>query len=324
VGRHASRLAAMFVAIGLLSQSTTAQQSGHAFVAVARHDGSMIPVAVFDGHKWWDRWPAPSPQDELPPVPPTSASVPSDWLPPGIQLPTQWRLLRPNKRVVPIKVLRPIRTWMLAEDVIGLQIDYEWKHVPEDLDAALAVSGRATVGRFIPASRRESDAVAAQLAERLATIERLEMGRWVEAAERASETSVKLRRVFRDPDQQEPAPLSLVRAERPFNGRTYYHLTGEKLYADVNARDPSCKLNMSFEGVVATDRKGRVVFENVSAFAWDGYCGDAARWNDAIAMVQVNDQLFWIGVENLEDGFSYFVRELVPTTGVSRQHHAPR
>jgi hypothetical protein len=73
-----------------------------------------------------------------------------------------------------------------------------------------------------------------------------------------------------------------MRAERPVNGRTYYHVTGEKPYALGDAADDSCKMNLSFDGVVATDRTGRVAFENVSAFAYAEYCGDAASWNELI------------------------------------------
>lgn len=305
----ATLLVAGLVALGS-STLLTGQQTQQTFVAVVRADGSMVPLAAFDGREWWNRWPEASGQeDEVPPVPSSVSSVPSDWLPPGMRLPAEWRLYTGNGRAVPVKALRPIRTSMLDEHVIGLQTDYKRRDLRDEPADALAISGTATIGGFVRASSREADAIAKQLADRLVTIEQTEIARWVKDTERASDTPQKLRRVFRDAQQKEPVALSLMRAERPLNGRTYYHLTGEKLYALGDAADDSCKMNMSFDGVVATDRNGRVAFENVSAFAWAEYCGDAASWNDLIATIQVRDQLIWVGIENLEDGFSYFLMD---------------
>jgi hypothetical protein len=295
------------VALGgstLLSGQGTEQT----FVAVVRADGSMVPIAAFDGREWWNRWPeASGREDDVPPVPSSISSVPSDWLPPGMRLPAEWRLYTGNGRTVPVKALRPIRTSMLEENVIGLQTDYKRRDDRDEPANALAMSGTATIGGFVRVSSREADAIAKQLAYRLVTIEQAEIARWVKETERPSDTAQKLRRVFRDAEKKNPVTFSLMRAERPVNGRTYYHLTGEKLYAFGDAADESCKMNISFDGVVATDRSGRVAFENVSASAWAEYCGDAASWTDLIATIQVQGQFIWVGIENLEDGFSYFL-----------------
>ena len=301
----------LLAALAALGYSTllTGQPPEHTFVAVVRADGSMVPVAAFDGREWWNRWPEASGQeDKVPPVPSSLASIPSDWLPPGIRLPADWRVYAGGGRLVPVRALRPIRTSMsYGEYVIGLETSYKRRGVRDESAGAVAVSGVATVGGFVRASGREADAIAKQLAARLDTIEQTEIAQWIKETERPTETVDKLRRVFRDGRQSDPVTLSLMRAERPSNGRTYYHLTGEKLYAGADPTDDSCKMNMSFDGVVATDPAGRVVFENVSAFAWAEYCGDRALSNELIATIQVRDQWIWVGVEHLEDGFSYFL-----------------
>ena len=145
-----------------------------------------------------------------------------------MRLPAEWRL-RGNGRAVPVKALRPIRTSMLEVSVIGLQTDYRRRDVRDEPADALAVAGAATVGGFVRASRREADAIAKQIANRLVTIEQAEIARWIKDAKRPSDTAQKLRRVFRDAQEKEPVALSLMRAERSLNDRTYSHLTGETL-----------------------------------------------------------------------------------------------
>jgi hypothetical protein len=285
------------------------RQPEQAFLAVVRHDGSMIPIAAYDGQQWWDRWPSASHGGDLPSLPSSLSSIPSDWLPPGMRLPVEWRLQAPDGRQLRIIAQRPVRLSLEQEAAIGVQSDYTSTTAPDDGDDALAVSGTARWGRFVHASRRESEAIARQLSNRLEAIEPVEVARWIRETERPSDTAQKLRRVFRDEMRSEPAPFHLMRAERLFNGTKYYHLTGEKLYAGATAGDDSCKMNMSFDGVVATDREGRVVFENVVATAWAEYCGDPASWNEPIATLQLRNQLVWIGFEHLEDGSSYFLMD---------------
>jgi PAS domain-containing protein len=306
------RLIAAALSAGVLGSSLaiTGQQPEQTFVAVVRHDGSMIPIAGFDGHQWWNRWPSESHDGDFPPLPSTISSIPSDWLPPGMRLPVDWRLHTMDGRQVQIRALRPVRTFMLEPNqVIGLQSDYKWNAVPDGSDSAVAVSGPAIVGRFVEPSRQEFDGIEKQLSDRLRAIEEVEIARWIKETEKLSGPARNLRQVFRSPDEKRAAPFHLRRADRPFAGRTYYHLTGEKLYAGAKAGDDSCKMNMSFDGVVTTDRDGRIAFENVSAFAWAEYCGDAAQWSEPIATLQLRDQLVWVGVEHLEDGFSYFLMD---------------
>lgn len=292
-------LALSVLGFALVAQAEPPQPT---FVAVVRHDGSMIPLAVFDGQQWWNRWPEPADDYGHPlAVPARLSSLPTEWMPPGMHLPTGWRLYSGNGRVTPIKALRPVRAEMLDQAVIGVQTNY--RTARQDA-VAVAVSGSGTVAPFVRARRQESDRVAAQLAERLATKERETLAAWLTDEKLPGDTAGKLRRVFRDDAQKDPSPFSLMRAERVFNGRTYYRLTGQKLYAGAYANDRSCSVNVSFDGMVATDAAGRIVVENVSASAWAGYCGDAAITYEPIAMVQVGGHLLWVGVENLEDGFA--------------------
>lgn len=307
VGR-ARLVAATLVAACLGALPVVAsQQPEPTFLAIVRSDGSMIPIAAFDG-QWWNRWPVSSSNPDIPPLPSSVSSIPPSWLPPGLRLPIEWRLHTIDGRQVRIKALRPIRTSMLEAPAIGLETGYTWKPTGADVGGALAVAGPATVGRFVATSQRESEAIGKQLAERLAAIERLEIARWIKESELPGDTASRLRRVVvRNPDEVARPPLALVRAEQRFDDKTYYHLTGENLYALPGVRDDGCKMNMSFDGVVAADRAGRVVFEKVTASAWDGYCGDPASSAEPIAAVQVGGRLIWAAIENLEDGFSYFL-----------------
>jgi hypothetical protein len=298
--------AALVAAVSAFSAHGLTQQRPGTFVAVVRSDGSMIPLAAFDGEQWWNHWPAESNDEgDQPPLPASLADVPADWLPPGMPLPVEWRLsLGGSMR--PIRALRPIRTEMLEQHVTGLQTDYQWKDRLNEADTAVAVSGPATVGRFVTAPARETNAVTRQLAARLATLEQQEIARWIKETDRPIDTAKRLTRVYRDGDRNAPV-FSMNRAEQPFEGKTYYHFTGEKLYAEAPGGIDSCKMNMSFDGVVSTDRSGRVTSQNVTAFAYAEYCGDAAAWSHPIATVSIGGQYFWVTTDGVEDGFSYSI-----------------
>jgi hypothetical protein len=62
-----------------------------------------VPIAVYDGSEWWNRWPWAAEGDEVRalPVPATLARIPPEWLPPGLSLPATWTLQRERARSSP-------------------------------------------------------------------------------------------------------------------------------------------------------------------------------------------------------------------------------
>ena len=70
-------------------------------------------------------------------------------------------------------------------------------------------------------------------------------------------------------------------------------------------RNPECKVNVAFEGVVVTRPDGSVISETVSVSPYDGYCGDAASWLEPLASLRLGERLLWICRSGVEDGYDY-------------------
>src|SRR4051794_5922032 len=118
----------------------TSQPPPATFVGVVGSDGALTPIAIFDAHEWWNPWPWAAESDEIKtlPLPPAIDAIPSDWLPPGVRLPRDWRLLRPSGKTVPVKVLRPVRAELEhLMDTISLTTD----RPPGGQADALAIAG---------------------------------------------------------------------------------------------------------------------------------------------------------------------------------------
>lgn len=91
---------------------TFSQTLSPTFLAVVRHDGLLVPIAVFDGAEWWNRWPWGAESDEeikTLPVPPNLRAIPKDWLPPSTRLPAEWRLLIGSGGRTRIRATEPVR-----------------------------------------------------------------------------------------------------------------------------------------------------------------------------------------------------------------------
>src|SRR5215218_1910542 len=82
------------------------------FLGVLGGDGALTPIAVFDGHDWWNAWPWAAEGDEVKalPVPSSLDVIPADWLPPGLRMPRDWRVLRHSGATARLKALRPVQT----------------------------------------------------------------------------------------------------------------------------------------------------------------------------------------------------------------------
>jgi hypothetical protein len=274
------------------------------FVAMVRSDGSMIPMAIWDGRHWWNRWPLFS----LPPA--RLDDIPESWLPPGLRLPTHWLLQRRSGPQSQIQAVRPIRTHRMVDDGIGIQSTGRFTRadVGQGTEAGVAVAGPGVVGHFVKARPDESKRILDQLRGRFREIEQAEIKRW--SSEIPEYKSVKLVEVFRSPEAKAAEPVEFIKAYRSFKGQTYYYATGEKLYTmDGTSNIETCKMNMSFEGVVVTDADGGIESESIAASAWAEYCGDRASSMEPIATLEIDDRLVWVVIEHLEDGHNYYVYE---------------
>jgi hypothetical protein len=186
-------------------------RSAPVFVGVLRADGVFVPIAIHDGHEWWNRWPFSYESDESVrrlSVPASIENIPDDWLPPGVRLPTTWHLQLTaggNRSIRLGTPVRPTEPWLAA--LIGLSTSYR---VPtslkgttmSDAEAGVAVTGDATLGRFSPASDTESRAMFVAITDDLHRAEAEEI------AFRRKETGAQLW-------DGRPVPLSVNPRGRP-------------------------------------------------------------------------------------------------------------
>jgi hypothetical protein len=292
------------------------------FLAVVDGNGLLTPIGAFDGESWWNRWPWEAESATIPklPVPRTLAAIPSDWLPPGVKFPVDWRVLGPSGeiRVRALHVERPSQPSLM--DTFVVRTTYtERKRVAA---GRVAIAGPGALGRFVPVQPVEAQSVLQQLAPHLAALETAEIDRW--RAERHETTP--LTRIYRieNPDgsknlvsERPPAfeEYTLLRAELVFNGRRYYSLDGEKRFTSVSLG--GCEMNLSSEGVVITDTAGRVASERIAAAAYAEYCGDRSESSTPLATLELRGRLLWVLEVGVEDGYDYLLFD--PNTGDSLQ-----
>jgi hypothetical protein len=312
-------ITAVVVAVVAAVSTAAAPQpaSRPTFLAIVRADGAMTPIAIYDGREWWNRWPWAGESDEevrAIALPDSLSGVPADWLPPGSQLPAAWRWQRPDGSMRPIRALRPFRsaefdlmsTILLRTDLGDSAVSRDHMYHFEPLGVAIA--GPGELGRFVPAPPERSTRILESLRPRLDAIEKEAIAVWRKGRElNAPDDKISLTRTYRDPDDERQSPFGLTSIERPFDGRYYHFLSGTKLYNLGLANQPDCKVNVSFEGVVVTRADGSVISEQVSAGAYDGYCGDAAGWLEPLATLRLNGRLLWICRYSVEDGYDYLV-----------------
>ena len=305
-------------ALAVINITAGSQERERTFLGVMRQDGLLIPIAIYDGQEWWNRWPWAAESDEIKalPIPASLEDIPQDWLPPGgrPRLPIEWILLGTSGALTRVQVGRPVRpsTWQLM-DTIGLQTNYrvrpdKTRGLYDYDEIGVAIAGAGELGRFQKATRGESQRIITRLMKRLLNIENEGIARWLQERREmpdAARDPVTLTRTFRGDESGSIPTFTLTKAVRPINGRTYYYLDGEKLYLMGLKRHPDCKMNLSFEGVVIANRDGEIFSETVHAAAWAEYCGDRASWMDPLATLHLKDRVIWIVKYSVEDGYDY-------------------
>lgn len=292
-----------------VTTSSAKQQAAATFLAVVRDDGALVPIAIYDGHDWWNRWPWAGEGDaeiKALPLPRSFDAIPADWVPPGVRLPAKWRLLRKDGRTVAVRAIRPARPsdFDLMETVV-ITTDYRPRSGDTTGDEiGIAVGGPGELGRFVDPPAAESQRVLDRLKDRLDALEREEIARWRKEEESSGERGpVTLTPTQRKGDNG--PPFGLTKAADRVDGRTYYFLGGTKLFA-MNLKDqPDCKMNLSFDGVVIAGADGAIVSDSVSASAYAGYCGDATGGMSPLATLRLGDRVWWIVRNSLEDGYYY-------------------
>jgi hypothetical protein len=310
------------VSISAMPQ-TPARQT---FLAIVRADGGLVPIAIHDGREWWNRWPwaiEGDPEVTALPVPARLDAIPPEWLPPGVRLPATWRWQPKDRPARAIRVLHPFRTTasdlmstiLLRTDLPGPSADREERNAFEPLGVAIA--GRGELGRLVQTPASMSSRILRSLGARLETLERDALATWrKERRQNAPNEEVSPTRTFRHPDEERQSPFRLTTTERPVNGRHHHYLDGTKLYKLGLERDPECKVNVAFEGVVVTRPDGRVISETVSVSPYEGYCGDAASWLEPLASLRFGTRLLWICRYGVEDGYDYLLFDPVANEAV--------
>lgn len=304
------RTIAFAVALATAVAAIAEQSPQPTFLGVVDEQGLMTPIAVHDGHSWWNRWPWGADRDDVRAlrVPRSLTSIPAEWLPPGLRLPASWKALHPSGALIPFRALRPIRPDSpQLMDTIAIRTTYRARR-RGGAEELIAISGPGVVGRFVSPTSREAQPILRQLAARIAALERAAVDEW-----KAEHREVALAPVFRVESAsgveyrlERPADFKefdLVRATDPLEGKRYYYLAGEKLFR-MNSQD-GCMMNLSSSGIVVVGAGGKVVSERISSATYDGYCGDAPTWMTPLVTLRLHGHTMWIVKDGVEDGYDY-------------------
>ena len=305
------------IAICLAVAAARSEQPAHAgraptvptFLGIVRADGLLVPIAVYDGRDWWNRWPwaAESEAVKALPIPPTVADVPAEWLPPGLSLPSIWKLQRDRGPLAIVRVGRPVRPsgWNLM-DTIALRTDIHPGPVaprgsaPEAAEESIgvAIAGNGQLGRVVTASAPETDRIFRQLQDRVRQLEDDALARWKKSATDEKGSAPSLLGENR-PRPGEPWG-SLVKSAA--DGRAFYYF--DRGYRQRVAGD-DCALFVSVDGPVIADLSGRVISERLAASVFGEYCGDARESVNVLATVTIGGAPYWVNSVQVEDGYDY-------------------
>jgi hypothetical protein len=172
------------------------------------------------------------------------------------------------------------------------------------------------LGRFTAPKPAEEEKVLKQLDDRLISEEKAEIARWMAERRKNGRTEdVVLTQVYMVTDSSgdhyvtEPPARSrdvgISRGHTEPDGKTFYLFSGEKLFR-ISASD-DCMMKLSWNGVVVTDGRGRVVSAPIAPSAFAEYCGDFGEQTRPLATVRVGGKTLWLMQVTVEDGYDYLL-----------------
>jgi hypothetical protein len=315
-----TRLSVVALLLLAVPVSTRAQRPQPTFLAVVDAQGRLTPIAVYDGTTWWNRWPfaGETNLDRPLPLPPSIAAIPADWLPPGLRLPVNWQAFKSGKRVS-IRALRPERSPEQAlMTTVNIVTTYRGLRHEED---TLAISGPGVLADFVSLVPPESDAILGQLESRIAALEADAITSWRKEVTIPELKDVALTRTYMVEERSgaryvsTPPPgerdYGVMKGPTPIAGRTYQYLHGAKLFK--LGPDAECMMNLSTQGFIVVDRRGRVESEKLGASAFAEYCGDSSETTYHLATITIGRRTWWVAKIALEDGYGYSLID--PLTG---------
>ena len=282
--------------------TATEQKQEPTYLGVVRGDGILVPIAIYDGETWWNRWPWAAQSEEIRhlTVPATVREIPADWLPPGITLPIQWRVLPTTGRERPLRIVRPVRPpGDHLVDTIGFESDLPTGKVEDWVRTdviGVAISGQGQLGRSVVPGRAEAVRLLNRFTPQADELERIETEKWWREQGRA--LPVRLVPDKRSPDSR----LGALRAGSRPDGARYYQVRRDRVF---RIPGETCGMHLSTDGIVIARPDGRIVSERLAAWAFGEYCGDAGEWTDLLAIVTRGGRVFWIVRISVEDGHDY-------------------
>ena len=175
----------------------------------------------------------------------------------------------------------------------------------------LAISGPGILAEFVALGQPENDAILRQLESRIATLETGELARWKGITEYKDTALTRTymvtgrsgTRYVRTPPPGQGRDYGILKGPTPIDGRTYQYLHGEKLFK--LRPDEDCMMNLSTQGFIVVDQRGRVESEKLGVSAFAEFCGDAGETTFHLATITIGQRTWWIVKIALEDGYDY-------------------
>jgi len=276
----------------------SSQRTAPVWYAAVADDGTVTPFGVVVNGGLWTGWPDQISQvDELP----TLIAIPTEWKPPGVELPRKWRAHLVDGRHQTLTPQRVVRGYV---DDIGLSSDLANPVRPQDgTRGGYSIIGVATNGPdpidvFRPVSKR----LASQVLSRL---EPVLVARESEAIEVARKRAEAEGYVLRVPTPQVRKRMKIevetLRAAVDPHRTTWVYLEGQKVYepnsvnlvvrlAALLALPPGGSLDVKWTGVYVP-----LDLLHVAAIP--------------LAIVEVEGRTCWIVQQVFEDGREYVLAE---------------
>jgi len=309
---HTSRPLVIAAVTGLLlplawsgPESTAAQATVSGAVAILRRDGTIVPFASWNGHRWSNNWPAARESLDVPVV---LESVPRGWWPDRTPA-TRWTAWPLEGSSRPITVSAPVAIGQHCDMNVGLATDYRPDepippvHVQPYPKDGLATTGALQVERIEVVSKDSAEWGRAALA----------VGPAAREAERRSFTDAGRR--FR---LDSPAPLDLevlCRSSAPARpDASIYYVEAVRRHrvsvtrgaaglvltppgvargetrADVQPQP--CEVLTIAQGWAFRDANGRWTFD---LEAYVAECGRGQMvYGLPLGMLRLNNRLYWV------------------------------